>query len=303
MGRMVQRGGLWCEEFRHGWKVKEWSCDATGQRETLVYPRYLYIPQGEPEDDGVAVDQVDQSGTLLEAERLEKAREAARVRGRARAKERCRHVIKAHGLCQLMTGTYKENMTDFDRARRDFAAFLRLAVRYVPGFQAVYAFERQKRGAWHWHAAIHKLPAWVSYRGVPVRSFGLLRALWLRVVGQFEGRPNGTVNFDGHARGMRRGGASELARSVAKVAGYVSKYLTKAVDGLEGRNMWNRTQGLKADRPSVTIISEDLPFWQVIELACLVPEGHRVARHCVDGRAMFWLMFTERSPGGGASEI
>lgn len=298
MEQIVNHKGYWCKVVHQGWKVRQWKSEKTGQCETLIYPRKLYVPEGDIDDPAVLVNEIDQSGTLVEEERKEAARKAARVRNKAKAKAKCRHTIKTYALRQLATGTYKENMVDFDRARRDFAAFLRLMRRYIPGFRAVYAFERQDRGAWHWHAAIDKLPPFFVHEGVRLRSFDFVRRMWVRVVGRYEGKDNGTVNFDGHNK-TKLGTPAKWTgnQSLALIAGYVSKYLTKDTEeGIEGRNMWGRTQGITAEKPVTMEFSEPCSLADVIRLAFAVPEGHRIVQHACWGFGKFWRLYTEPDP-------
>lgn len=287
MGEIVNHKGVWCEVVQCGWKVRLWHSPKTDQRETLIYPRKLYIPQGDWDDPDIRVVRDDQEGTVLDEERKARIREAKRLENQRVAKTRCRHAIKSHGLRQLLTGTYRENMQDFDRARRDYAAWLRLMRKYVPGFEAVYSFEQQKRGAWHWHAAVQVMPPFFWHKGFMVRSFDFCRRMWQRVVGH----DNGTVNVDGHRRGAAR---RSTGRSLAAVAGYVSKYLTKAVDqAIEGRNMWGRTQGLRAEKSQLVEISEECSIEQAAAMAWDVPAGHRIVRHSVSKNGKFWMLYTE----------
>lgn len=288
MGQIVNHNGIWCEVVQHGWRVRLFHCPGTDQRETMIYPRILYIPQGDWDDPDIQVQEVDQSGTLVDEERKARRKEAERVKGQARAKTRCRVAIKANDLRQLLTGTYRENMTDFDRIRKDFAAWMRLMKKHLPGFKAVFAFEPQKRGAWHWHAAVKVMPPFFWHKGVAVRSFDFCRRMWQRVVGQ----DNGTVNVDGHHHRSHKGRVGK--RSLAAVAGYVSKYLTKAVDkAIEGRNMWGRTQRLPVPKAQFVEISENVPIGEAILLAWDVPPGHVIVRHALSDDQKLWQLYTE----------
>lgn len=303
MEQYVSYRGVWCQVIEHGWRVKEWTSPTTGQREMVAWKKRAYIPQGpipvgdaqDMPDDVFSPPPVDQSGTLLEEERK---REASLQRSAARAKRTCRHKIKSSEFASLLTCTYRENMVDFDRVRRDWAAMLRKLQRAIPGFQAVYAFEQQSRGAWHVHAAIHKLPAWLtvpdgtgrSARMVTVRSWDYVRRLWRSVVGQ----DNGNVDVDGHRKtraGRRR--HYRQHESLAKLAGYVSKYLTKAyADGLSGRNRWGSTQGCGAPKAVVYDMPE-MPLHELIECGFHLPPGHRIVRHFIGQYGRVWVLFSE----------
>lgn len=300
MDSIVNHKGYWCKVQQFGWKVRTWHSPATGQRETIVYPRKIYVPLDDTDNPDTLATRDDQSGTVLEAERLEKAREYARKRERSRAKTACRHRIKSHALRMMLTGTYKDNVTDFNRVRKDFAAWVRLMRKYLPNFRAVWAFERQDRGAWHWHAAIDRLPRQIRLGGHYVRSFVFVRQMWLRVVGTYEGMPNGTVNVDGHNR-TKAGtvGKYTQTQSLARIAEYISKYLTKDHgEGMSGRQMWGSSQGMSDDEPVTVEIAEDVPLYTVIDMLLVnaIPPGHKIAQHRLGQFKDFWLLYTEPDP-------
>lgn len=302
MEQFVVYRGVWCQVVDHGWRVKDWTSPETGQSELMAWKRYAYIPQGDPDDpderdSGLFPTRIDQSGTQMEADMLEARRLRNLEKSAARAKRTCRHKIKAAGSGSLLTCTYRENMTDFDRMRSDWAAFMRKVKRAIPGFRAVFAFEPQERGSWHCHAAIDKLPPWLwvpqgerSPVRVKVRSWDYLRRLWRSVVGA----DNGNIDVDGHLK-TRHGlpGKHRASESLAKLAGYVSKYLTKDhATGPEGRNRWGSTQGIDLPRPRM-IDLPPMPLHDVIELAFNVPDGHRIVRHHIGQFAKFWMLYTE----------
>ena len=122
MERYVVHKGVYCQVFEQGWKVKQWQCSETGQSELMAWKRRVYVPLGDFDDPELRPKDVDQSGTELEKERLERQRLAGLERSAARAKRTCRYKIKSAGLSSLLTCTYRENMTDFDRMRNDWAA-------------------------------------------------------------------------------------------------------------------------------------------------------------------------------------
>lgn len=299
MNDIVNHKGYWCKVHQQGWKIKTWESKLTGQREVMAYPRKIYVPLDDIDNPDTLAVRVDQTDTVFDDERKERQKLLSEQRARARAKSLCRRRIKSHDLRQMLTGTYLENMIDFDRARRDFAAFLRIMRAHIPGFRAVYAFETQKRGAWHWHCAVDRLPPVIVLRGHPVRSFDFVRRMWLSVTGQWEGRPNGTVNVDGHAKTKHGLPAKRRpAASLAAIAGYVSKYLTKALGGgIAGRNMWGSTQGLDESKPDLIEITDNVSMADIISMAFACPPGHRVVRHFLSQFGDFWLLYTEPLPG------
>lgn len=291
MEQYVVHKGVHCQVFEQGWRVKQWQCPATGQNEMMAWKRRIYVPMGDWDDPEVHAKDIDQTGTLLEQERLERQRLLGLERSAARAKRSCRHRIKAAGVSSLLTCTYRENMTDFDKIRNDWAAMLRKLRRVIPGFRAIYAFEPQDRGAWHVHAAIDKLPVFLQIPGEGrVRSWDYLRRMWRGIVG----RDNGNIDVDGH-RKTRHGlsGKFKAAESLAKLAGYVSKYLTKEhADGIPGRNKWGSTQGIEVSKP-ITWDMPEMPLAQLVDIAFELPDGHRIVRHRLGQFGKFWMLYTE----------
>ncbi len=300
-GTYVVKDGLHCEMFHSGWNYRVWQSPETGQTEHRLWPNVVYVPQGDPDDpadaDVWADPPIDQSGTLLEQERLEKKALLAREKSARRAKQTCRYKIKHAGFESLLTCTYRENMTDFDRVRRDWAAFMRKVGPLLDDWACVFAFEEQDRGSWHVHAAIRKLPVylWVPEgrgrraRRVMVRSWDYLRRCWRGIVGQ----DNGNIDVDGH-RKRRRGRSSD---SLARLAGYVSKYLTKDhAAGPEGRNRWGSTQGLTPPKARVIKLPPML-LREAIDLAFHLPPGHVIVHHKLGRFGDSWMLYTEPDPG------
>ena len=157
----------------------------------------------------------DGSDPETEAER--RARSAERAA--RRAKTRVRRLVKSMGLDSLLTLTWRENMTDEGEAKRCVKEFVRRMRRVLPGFAYVAAFERQQRGAWHVHLAIHRLPRLLpASNGVKVKSWNVVRAVWRSVVGL----DNGTIN-------EKRRKLATMSRC-AKLAAYLSMYMLKACE-------------------------------------------------------------------------
>lgn len=292
MEQYVVHRGMHCQVFEHGWRYKVWKSSETGQVEHTIWKRRHYIPMGDYDDPTSFADPpLDQTGTELEKERQERARLLALEKSARRAKQSCSHKIKEAGFSSLLTCTYRENMTDFDRMRSDWAKLLRKLQAIFPGFATVYGFEQQERGAWHVHAAIHKLPVylWVpqgqgSSRKVMVRSWDYIRRLWRAIVGQ------GNIDVDGHRRRRR---SSRGQHSLALLASYVSKYLTKDHQhGPAGRNRWGSTQGIAVSKPIVLDLPE-APLQDLIDLAFHLPDGHRIVRHRIAVFGRLWFLHTE----------
>lgn len=294
MEQYVVHKGVHCQVFEQGWRVKQWESPDTGQREIMAWKKRIYVPMGDYDDPEVHAKDIDQSDTLVEQERLARQKEISLERSARRAKRTCCHKVKHAGFNSMLTCTYRENMTDFDKMRKDWKAMLRKLERVVPGFRAVYAFEPQTRGAWHVHACIDKLPPWLTIKEkftgkeTRVRSWDYVRRLWRDIVGE------GNVDLDGH-RKTRHGlpGKYRASESLARLAGYVSKYLTKDfAKGVEGRNRWGSTQGIDIPKPVVFDVPE-CSFAELIGLGFHLPEGHRIVRHHAGQFGKFWMLFSE----------
>jgi len=135
-----------------------------------------------------------------EKEYLDEKREEE---SRLRAKGAVRRRLLTIGADHLLTLTYRENMTDIARAEVDLREFLKLVRVRQPEFLYVAVWERQKRGAIHWHL------------GVPgFQDIRFLRSCWLQIVGA----GNGNIDVRG-PRGDKPSSAS-LAR-------YIAKYILK----------------------------------------------------------------------------
>ena len=191
----------------------------------------------------------------------EERRQANLERAANRAKTRVRHLCKASGVDTLLTLTYQANMTDWAMLKRHVKEFNRRMARLLPGWFYVAAFERQERGAWHVHMAVHRLPKELQAKpGVKVKSFNVIRAVWRAVVGDL----GGNIDVSAHKRNSRR--------APSKVAAYLSKYMVKAfADGDAWSNRFSSSKGVtvpKAERirfagytlPEVLqLVLEDLP--------------------------------------------
>lgn len=141
-------------------------------------------------------------------------REANESRAVRRARSRLRQLILASQADHLLTLTYRENMTDFDRASADLARFIRLMKSRMPAWVYIAVAEEQKRGAWHWHMAV-----------VGRQDVALLRTLWRQVVGE------GNIDVNppkGH-------GKYRLLGLVKYLGKYLAKSFTEKKRELNGR--------------------------------------------------------------------
>lgn len=204
--------------------------------EAVALPRYAWaeVDSVSPEalaDAAMAETHLFADGgwvphTPSELELLDKAAQN-KERSARRAKTKVRRLCKAKGLTTMLTLTYRENVLERDRIARDFDVFMKRLRRIIPDIQYVCVFERQKRGAWHAHIAVPKVLSHYVHKGVLVKSYHLLRSVWLAVVGA----DNGGVDVSRNKR---------VGRSAAKLAGYLAKYVSKTFGELgEGGNSYS----------------------------------------------------------------
>ena len=164
---------------------------------------------------GNLVDDIPLTEEQIEEYRLHKLKKAAQ-----RAKTACRRLIKLGDYREMLTGTYRENQTDRELFLQHMRKFID-AVQYVlPKFRYVVSFEQQERGAWHFHMATNKLPRFVRYKGEKIEGWLLPTLIWRKIVGD----DNGLVFVGGKPRW---GSSRRRNQSIAKIAAYVSKYITK----------------------------------------------------------------------------
>lgn len=231
---------------------------------------------------------------------LQEAREKRQESNAQRAKAACRWFIKANGLNELLTITYRENQQDRALCKLHFKEWVRRMKRALGGrFVYCASFERQERGAMHVHVACHKLPMHVQHKGVKIPAWRLGTEIWRAIVGQ----DNGLVFVGGR---NRSGNRYTKPRSIAKIAAYVSKYIMKDYrDAPAESNRYSRSN--KADGVQDLPKAEKARIWgatfeQMVELAFRLEDGDVVVSHRLtrdDWRGdRYWLVTEPGSPGG-----
>ena len=235
--------------------------------------------------DAIALPVVDE---VRDADYLEEKRLRNLKRAALRAKTQCRRFIKAHGLMQMLTLTYRENQTDEKLFKEHFAKWVR-RMKAALGGEFVYCagFEPQGRGAWHAHVACHKMPTWVvTNKGKAsqqtVASWKLGTKIWRSVVGEDNG-----LCFVGGKR-KRRG-----SQSVGQIAAYVSKYIVKHFELMpEGTNRYSRSNGDVVGKPeTMRVMGKTMA--EVIADAFMVFPGEVVLSHRVSRWSDAWYLSTE----------
>ena len=202
-----------------------------GHSEYVIRPLVTWHIDGELSDQAY-------EDYLAERERTAEERHLKNLeRAAYRAKLRVRHLCKAAGVDTMITLTYQANMTDEVIFKKHLKEFNRRMKRIIPGWFCVVAFERQKRGAWHAHMAVHRLPKMITHaRGVKVKSFSLVKAVWKAVIGELGG--------DAHVS------RSKWARAPSRIASYLSKYMTKAfAEGEPWSNRFSSSGSVTVPKP------------------------------------------------------
>lgn len=218
---------------------------------------------------------------LTEKELLDRAADN-RERATKRARTKVRRLAKAKGLSVLLTLTYRENMQDRDRMKRDFDVFVKRVRRVISGFEYVCVFERQKRGAWHAHIAVPRILAHYAHRGALVRSYDLLRSMWRGVVGA----DNGNVDVSRNKK---------VNRSAAKLAVYLSKYIGKQLG--EGLQKWENSYSASGRALPAAIKEKLLGASEVeaIDALCKLLDAELAARcefhqALIGGGGIYWCL-------------
>jgi len=154
-------------------------------------------------------------------------------RSMRRSKATVRRKCMSGGLDHLLTLTYRENRTDLDQAFADLKRFFRLVRVSIPDFKYVSVVEYQTRGAIHFHIAVKGF-----------QNVRLLRSVWWQVVGENMG------NIDVQAPLHRRKGSPW---DLAKLAGYMTKYITKVTSELFGKQRYRVAEGIEIPRKQTTV--------------------------------------------------
>jgi len=178
----------------------------------MIYDRNF--PDGQREICASRSVRIKQVGALPFANRARRGESEKRAENdddsAKRAKQAVRLRCKSIRADRMLTLTYRENISDWARLLKDWDAFRRRMSRYKQ-FHYVATVERQERGAFHIHVAVHGR-----------QVYQLVRSIWQRIVGCGEdGKPGGQINVrDPHKFGFGKNGSHKLA-------GYISKYITK----------------------------------------------------------------------------
>ena len=202
-----------------------------------------------------------------------------------RAKTAVRRLVKDKNLDQMLTLTYRENVTDRDTHLRNFDVFIKRVRRAVPSFEFVVTHERQERGAWHSHIAVRRILPVYMYQGQLVKSYSLLTHLW---------RASQSSGGTCHASKF----TSSKRRDVAQIATYLSKYIGKSLGDEVPKygNSYSASDGRPAPPVTIRVPRQNL-FDAVIDLHALLPETLGKVYTALLPGSMFYLAASPpRSP-------
>lgn len=163
-----------------------------------------------------------------------------------RAKTQIRRMVMHNNLNYMISGTTRECIGDREKFGPMVSEWERRVKHFIPGWETLIVLEKQKRGAYHFHAAVH---GW--------QRLMLMKKLWWDIVG---GEGEGFIQVE-PPPGGNEGNAQW---KIVKLAQYLCKYIDKAVGAdheFDKKTYWH-TQGV--DNPPVTSIlveSGSEEFW------------------------------------------
>jgi len=255
--------------LENAWDVRTWTKNGVMERSARQVVQWVEVenPKHSPAD-------LERWNAQFAAAHEEERRERSLRKSALRAKTTCRRIIITEGFDELLTLTYRENQTDRDLCKKHFKEWVRRMGRVIKGFRYCASFELQKRGAMHVHIATHKLPEHVQYKGVKIKAWRLGTEVWRSIVGANNGMC--------HVGGRTRFGTSRRTKmSLAKMASYVSKYITKDYENApDESNRYSRSNGITVSKPEVMRFT-DCTLRDLIELTFELSPGDILISHRV----------------------
>lgn len=232
----------------------------------------------------------DLRGLVPYRQRSQEEKDALNIaRAARRAKSNIRRRVKAMGCDSLLTLTYRENMQCEETCKKHLQEFVRRMRLLVPGFAYVAGYERQKRGAWHIHLAVHQIQSHFMQHGVRVKSFNVIRAVWRTVVGDL----GGNIDLQKKRKNSKK--------TVAQLASYISKYLTKAfAEGEKYSQRWTASR-FGMPEPLTKVYYHNCNMAELIASAVAeyAPPGTQIRCTFVDdGRGFFFTVEPTAPPIG-----
>lgn len=225
---------------------------------------------------------------LTEEEIAERAERSLKKAGQ-RAQTQCRRHIKAGDFREMLTGTYRENQTDEALFKEHLRKFIDAMQYALPKLQYCVSFEKQDRGAYHFHMATNKLPRFIRYKGEKMEGWLVPTMIWRKIVGE----DNGLVFVGGKPRW---GSARRRNMSIAKIAAYVSKYIMKdyALAPIGSKRYWS-SRAVPLPKPT-RIQMANTNLRELVETCFEVPQGHSIVSHRIGKWGDTYWLCTEPVP-------
>lgn len=277
--------------------VRTWTCNGVTERSARQVVEWREVLAWVPLswDDYIAQYSHDlKKQAILEAERLadvENRRLRALKKSASRAKTMVRRFIISEGFNEMLTLTYRENQPDRELCKRHFGIWQKRMKRALGDFRYCAAFEVQERGSMHVHVATHRLPQMAQYRGSRIKAWQVGTRIWRDIVGA----NNGLCFVGGKTR---FGVPCRQSMSLAKMAGYVSKYILKDYDQApEESNRYSRSNGKVGGTVHVARLMA--PMADLIACCFEVADGDVLVSHRVGYFRDSWWLCTESGPPDG----
>jgi len=278
------------EPVENCFDVRTWVCNGVMERTAR---QVIEWTESSLLDDGYPDIPFDDPDPVKDAEWIEEQRLKSLKASARRAKTVCRRFIIHENFDEMLTLTYRENQTDRVLCKVHFEKWCRRMKKALGGFRFCASFEAQERGAMHIHCATHRLPPMATYKGAKVKAWQVGTRIWRDIVGE-----NNGMCFVG---GRNKFGAPRAQKmSLAKMAGYVSKYILKDCETLPPEaNRYSRSNG-HVDAEIYTVrLSGSLA--EVIAASFECKDGDVMVSHHVSTWSNSWWLCTEREKKPGSS--
>lgn len=218
------------------------------------------------------------------------AREAAVAVAVRRARRMIRWLIGENSLDHMLTLTYRENVSDLQRVKRDWDRFRRFVRVKYPNWNYVVVPEVQERGAWHLHVAVKGR-----------QDLNWLRKCWYRALGArvWVSGADTPGQIDVRAPWKRWGGGG-YTWAVAKLAGYLGKYIAKSFEENERFNARRYWPAKELSKPEVIRFYLDaVTPNEVVQECCEIVnrlEGSGWSMYMSRDKRAFWISASGRPP-------
>lgn len=264
------------------WDVRTWSSNGVTERsarpvivweEAYVLPILYEFDKPDPEKDA----------EWLAEQKLKALRSSAR-----RAKTKCRQFIISEGFDEMLTLTYRENQPDRDLCKKHFGIWQKRMKRALGDFRFCASFEVQERGSMHVHCATHKLPQHAQYKGTKIKAWQVGTRIWRDIVGA----DNGLCFVGGKPSRWGKGPRKNM--SLAKMAGYVSKYILKDFETApDESNRYSRSNGQVIAEIHICRLNGSLV--DIVAACFQCDDGDVIVSHRVSYFKESWWLCTEKA--------